>query len=686
MMSSGLRTPTPYTASRVLLLALAGSLLVDPAPAAPQPPADLTALSLEELMDVEVVSVSKRAEPISSAAAAVFVLTREDLRRSGATTIPEALRLVPGLQVARIDANKWAISARGFNGRFANKLLVLLDGRTVYTPLFSGVLWDVQDTLLEDVERIEVIRGPGATLWGANAVNGVINILTRPATDTQGTLVTAGGGAEERGFVAARYGGLLGAATAYRVYGKLFDRDAGVEVGGGEAADAWSVGRGGFRLERTLSEASALTLQGDGYRGEVGSALVVADVAALPNARQRTIRADDAIEGGNLLARWRHERRSGSEMRIQLYLDRTERDTAVVDETRDTWDLELQYAASATARQRLIWGLGFRRTADDIDGSDVLSFAPASRSDALWSAFLQDEITVVPERLSVIAGTKLEHNDYSGAEVQPTLRALWTPRPGHTVWAALSRAVRTPSRAEHDFRFNAATFPPNAFAPGAPPVISAAIGSRAFQPEELLAYELGWRTGVGERLFVDAAAFFHRYDRLRSTRVGDPFLEVAPPPPHLVVPALVRNDLEGDAYGLELAADWRPTEGLRLAAAYTLLELDLELRPGADDPAALAPEGESPRHQLHLRAAVDLARNLELDLAGRWVEELPAQAIPSYTALDLRLGWEPMAGLELALVGQNLLDDEHVEFTPEVLTTPSVALERSLYGKVTWRF
>ncbi len=672
----------------VLLLALAalGLPLRAAGPNAAATPPDLSELSLEELMDVEVVSVSRRAGPISAAAAAVFVLTREDLRRSGATTIPEALRLVPGLQVARIDANKWAISARGFNGRFANKLLVLLDGRTVYTPLFSGVLWDVQDTLLEDVERIEVIRGPGATLWGANAVNGVINILTRAATDTQGTLVSAGGGSEERGFIAARYGGLLGPATAYRVYGKLFDRDASVEAGGGVAADAWSVGRGGFRLERTLSAASTLTVQGDGYRGEVGSGLVVADVAALPSARQRTIRSDDAIAGGNLLARWRHERGSGSEMRAQLYLDRTERDTVVVDETRDTWDLELQYAAAATARQRLIWGVGFRHTADDIAGSDVLTFTPAARSDALWSAFLQDEVTLVPERLSVIAGTKLEHNDYSGAEVQPTLRALWTPRHGHTVWGAVSRAVRTPSRAEHDFRFNAATFGPGTLAPGAPPVVSAAIGSPAFQPEELLAYELGWRTGVGGRLFVDAAAFLHRYDRLRSTRVGEPFLEVAPPPPHLVVPALVRNDMQGDAYGLELAADWRPVAGLRLAAAYTLLEMDLELLPGADDPAALAAEGESPRHQLHLRAAVDLSRDVELDLAGRWVDALPAHAIPSYAALDLRLGWEPVAGLELALVGQNLLDDEHVEFTPEVLTTPSVALERSLYGKVTWRF
>ncbi len=693
MTSMRLRAPTLGRPRLAKPLAILGLLLASPAAAAgppasasERPPADLTALSLEELMAVEVVSVSRRPEPISSAAAAVFVLTREDVRRSGATTIPEALRLVPGLQVARIDGNKWAISARGFNGRFANKLLVLIDGRTVYTPLFSGVFWDVQDTLLEDVERIEVIRGPGATLWGANAVNGVISILTRPAADTQGTLVTAGGGAEERGFVAARHGGLLGAATSYRVYGKLFDRDGGVETDGRDAADAWSVGRGGFRLERRTPAAATLTLQGDAYRGEVGSGLVVADVGALPRAVERTLRSDDRIAGGNLLGRWRHEPAQGSELRLQLYVDRTERETPVVDETRDTWDLELQYVAAATPRQRLLWGLGLRRTSDDIDGSDVLSFAPHSRTDELWSAFVQDEITVVPGRLWVTAGSKLEHNDYSGAEVQPALRALWRPRRDHSLWAAVSRAVRTPSRAEHDFRFNAQTLPPGVFGPGTPPVVVAAVGDRRFRPEELLAYELGWRTGVGARLFVDAAVFLHRYERLRTTRTGEPFFEPVPPPPHLVVPTVVGNEMEGDTYGLELAVDWRAGERLRLSGAFTLLEMDLELLPGADDPASLAAEGESPETQLHLHAAFDLRHDVELDLSGRYVAALPAHGIASYTALGLRLGWRPVPAVDLSLVGQNLLDAEHLEFTPEVITTPPVALERSLYGKVTWRF
>ncbi|HEV8580421.1 MAG TPA: TonB-dependent receptor [Thermoanaerobaculia bacterium] len=687
--------PRRSSIARRLRDCLVTAVLCWPAPAAAladQPPegsgtgtaVDLTELSLEELMDVEVVSVSKRSERISAAAAAVYVITQEDLRRSGATSIAEALRMVPGLEVARIDANTWAVSARGFNGRFANKLLVLIDGRSVYTPLFSGVFWDVQDTLLEDVDRIEVIRGPGATLWGANAVNGVINILTKSARETLGSLVTAGGGTEERWFLGARYGGSLGENGAWRAYVKGFDRDAGADPAGGEGVDGWSVKRGGFRVDRKLGDAAEWTLQGDLYDGEVGERLTLApSLTALVPVVQDT---ETAISGGNLLGRWQRTLSAASELTVQLYYDRTDRDYRFLDESRDTFDLELQHDVSPAPRHRVVWGLGYRRTADDLRDSDLLAFQPDRRTDDLASAFLQDEINLRADRLWLTVGSKLEHNDYSGFEVQPNARLLWTPGEHRTLWAAVSRAVRTPSRAEHDLQLSAPAFPAGALFPGSPPAIVATLGDRSFDSEELLAYELGYRAGVAPGLFVDLAAFYNDYDRLRTVRAEPPFLQLSPPPPHLVIPSFASNDMEGETYGAELAADWRPAGSWRLSAAYTWLEMRLRNRFDPADVTVAATEGQSPQQQLFLRSAMDLPGHFELDLAARYVDSLATGPVSGYTSADLRLGWKPRAGLELSLVGQNLLDAEHLEFAPEIIPTHPTAVERAVYGKVTWRF
>jgi iron complex outermembrane recepter protein len=665
--------------SRLALLALLGF-----ASGATAQPADLTELSLEELMDVAVTSVSKRSEPISGAAAAVYVLTQEDLRRSGATSIPEALRMVPGLDVARIDANKWAITARGFNGRFANKLLVLIDGRSVYTPLFSGVFWDVQDTLLEDIERIEVIRGPGATLWGANAVNGVINIITRSASDTKGGLLVAGAGSEERALAGLRYGGALGAAasTAYRVYGKFVERGSGEATSGGAGADDWSMGRGGFRVDSTLASGAGLTLQGGLYDGEVGETLVY---QSLTVPVPRILDDKMAVSGGHLLTRWHRAYSETSELSLQLYYDRTHRQALFIEEDRDSFDAELQHGFAPTARQQVVWGLGFRRTADDIRSSEVLSFEQARETDDLVSAFLQDEIMLRPDRLWLTVGSKLEDNGYSGLEVQPNVRAVWIPRRHHTLWAAVSRAVRTPSRAERDLRLDSQVLGPGELFPGAPPAVVTSFGSRDFDSEQLVAWEAGYRLGLAPGLLLDLAAFYNDYDRLRSTRVEEPFLEISPYP-HLVIPARIGNDLEGETWGAELAADWRATQRWRWTAAYSFLEMRVRDRRTGAEGGPFTGEGESPRHQLSFRSAVDLAHGVELDLTARWVDELPNLGVDSYATLDLRLGWKPRSSLEVSVVGQNLLDETHLEFAPEIIPTQATAVERGFYGKVAWRF
>jgi iron complex outermembrane receptor protein len=658
-------------------------LLCCPSGAAAQAPSqvDLTEMSLEELMGIEVTSVSKRAEPISTAAAAVFVITQEDLRRSGATSIPEALRMVPGIEVARIDASKWAISARGFNGRFANKLLVLVDGRSVYTPLFSGVFWDVQDTLIEDVDRIEVIRGPGATLWGANAVNGVINILTKSAHETRGGLLAAGGGSEERWFGGLRYGGALGKSTSYRVYGKSFERGSGESLTGGAGADDWSMKRAGFRLDSTLAGGSGLTVEGDLYDGEAGETLTLRSLRApVP----RTVGSEEQVSGGHLLSRWQRALSDTSELKVQLYYDRTERVAALIDEDRDTWDVELQHGFAPGARHRLVWGLGYRRTSDDLLGLEILSFSPARRTDDLASAFLQDELTLRPDRLWVTLGSKVEHNDYTGFEVQPNVRAVWSPRQHHTLWAAVSRAVRTPSRAEDDLRIDLQVIGPGQAFPGAPPGVVSSFGDRDYRSEELLAWELGYRVGFAPGLLFDLAAFYNDYDDLRATRTGPAFLELAPFP-HLVIPFIVTNGLEGETHGAELAVDWRASKRWRWSAAYSFLETQLRVLPGADA-SGLTAEGQSPRHQVFLRSSVDLAQGVEMDVSLRHVSELESPGVGDYTTFDLRLGWRPRPGLEVSLVGQNLLEGTHVEFAPEVIPTHPTAVERGVYGKVAWRF
>ena len=646
-------------------------------------PEDLTELSIEALMNLQVTTVAKKEQTLADAAAAVFVISSDDIRRSGATNIPELLRMVPGLEVAGIDANKWAVSSRGFNGRFANKLLVLIDGRSVYSPTFSGVFWNVQDVLLEDLDRIEVIRGPGAALWGSNAVNGVINVITKSARETVGGFVEAGAGSEERAFGAVRYGGKLGESLYYRAYAKYFDRDQSYSGTGSDPNDGWDSIRSGFRMDWDFDVENYFTLQGDIYDGHFGDK---AFLTALTPPYSREVAEDLDFAGGNLLGRWKHDIDAGSYMELQAYYDRTERVAPLFyTERRDTFDLEFEHRFPFQRRHELQWGLGYRLISDKIISTENLSFDPASRKTQLFSAFIHDEITLIKDSLRVTLGSKFEHNDFTGFEIQPNVRLIWKPRPFHTLWGAVSRAVRTPSRSEHDVRYNQRVIPT---LPSMPPILVAFMGDEDFESEELVSYELGYRLQLEKRFFFDLALFYNFYSNLRTIEpaLDRGFSEENPPPPHQVLPALPYNRMDGQTYGIELAAECRVLDWWRLYPAYTYLRMNLDLDPNSQDSISLSAEGESPEHQFSLRSSMDLPLNLELDVWFRYVDRLPAQDLDSYITMDARLAWKFNKSLEFAVVGQNLLEPHHPEFKPEFQDIAHTEVERGVYGKIIWRF
>ncbi|MCD4688920.1 MAG: TonB-dependent receptor [Desulfuromonadaceae bacterium] len=637
-------------------------------------------MSLEELVNLEITSVSKKPQTISDSAAAVFVITQDDIRRSGATSIPEVLRLAPGVNVAHIDGNKWAITARGFNGRFANKLLVLMDGRSVYTPLFSGVYWDIQDTLLDDIERIEVIRGPGATLWGANAVNGVINIITKHSENTQGILAKGGYGSVEKGFAALRYGGALGDTANYRVYIKYFNRDGSDALSGGEAADDWNAFRGGFRFDGRLGSSDTLTVQGDAYSGAAGQTNQEFNFT-FPN--YPTITDEDTkFSGGNLLLRWERTLSDTSDLALQTYYDRTERnEKALAKESRDTMDLDFQHRFALGQRQEIVWGLGYRITWDNIEPNEpTIMINKRSQTDHLASLFVQDEITLKPDLLRLILGSKLENNDYTGLEIQPNARLIWTPNEEHSLWGAVSRAVRTPSRAEEDASIVVKLIPPDITNPLL--TLITANGNNDFDSEELLAWELGYRFMPNPTFSLDLATFLNIYENLRTGEPQTPFVPTMAP--HLVIPTRLDNKMKAKVWGFEAVADWKIKNWWRLQTVYSFLQEDLDYTSDSNDSGSIdLAEGTTPKHQVSLRSSMDLPRDIELDFWLRYADELESLGIDDYLTLDIRLGWQPRPGLELVLVGQNLLQNSHQEYSPEYQTL-ATEVPRGIYGQVVW--
>jgi iron complex outermembrane recepter protein len=635
---------------------------------------DLTTLSIEELMDVEVTSVSKTHQHLSQAAAAIFVIHQEDIRRSGATSIPDLLRTVPGMNVARIDANKWAVSSRGFNSRFANKLLVLIDGRSVYTPLFSGVYWEAQDVMLEDVDRIEVIRGPGGSLWGANAVNGVINVITKSSRETQGSLLTTGYGSYEQGFGSFRYGDKAGKEGFYRIYAKYFNRDTGFQ-----GNDDWRLGQGGFRTDLNLYEANELTLQGDYYDSDLGSR---ATNATLTRPFTISYEEDIGSSGGNVLSRWTHRFDRSSEFSVSTYFDQRKRGSQIFYEARNNFNIEGQYRFSPIDQHELILGLGYFLTEDETRGSFALSLNPEDDRSQVFSHFVQDQITVLKNELWVTLGSKFEFNDYTGLEVQPTIRPVWQFSKNQTLWGSISRAVRTPSRFERDGRLDQFV----SSGPGGVPVVAALFGNRDMQSEELISFEMGYRSTPTKWITFDLSTFYNIYEHLFTFERGAQFIETSPSPTHVVVPSFENNKRTGETYGVELCSTIELQSWWRIYGAYTYLDMELHRDITSSDTATANASHQSPHNQFNLRSQLDLPAHIEFDAGIRYVDSLSSISIPSYVVMDTRLGWRPNKNLEISIVGQNLLDSHHPEFTASFIDTQATEVEYSVYGKVTYKF
>lgn len=580
---------------------------------------DITNTDIDALLKMKITSVSKKSEAFSDADAAIFVLTSDDIRRSGATSIPGALRYVPGVQVARIDANKWAVSIRGFNSRTANKLLVLLDGRSIYDPLFSGVLWETKDVMLEDVDRIEIIRGPGGTLWGANAVNGVINIITKSAKETQGGLVTGGGGSDERGFGSARYGLKLSDDEFLRVYSKFLNRDSGYLPEG--ADDSSNLGRGGFRYDNSLNKNDALTVQGDFYQGTQGTT----DESRV---------ADTDTSGGNVLARWTRDLENEGHLSLQSYYDHTEFDSPALGELRNKYDIEFQHQLSKMGSHCVLWGLGYRYTSDDINNTSSLTLDPDNRGNNIISPFIQDEIELLTEKLYLTIGSKFEYNDYTGVEIQPSARLRWMTSPDTTYWTSVSRAVRIPSRLEEDLFI-------------ALPNGTVFTGSRSLDSETLIAYEAGVRTEVGEDTLLDFTTFINDYDKLVS-----------------VEGLTLGNKMTGHTLGAEAALTYIPRPDWRITTGYSFLYMDLKLDTDSlanRETTVSGIEGNNPEHQVFVRSGFDFYKYYEFDMGIRYVDALAANDVSSYTVADIRMGAKVSKNVELSIVGQNLFDNHHFE-------------------------
>lgn len=647
-------------------------------------PGVLKRLSLEELAQIEVTTPSKTPVSAFDSPSAVFVITGEDIRRSGATSIPEALRLAPGVEVARIDSNHWSIGIRGFGTRLTRSVLVLIDGRTVYTPLFDGTYWEVQDTLLEDVDRIEVVRGPGATVWGPNAVNGVINVVTKNASETRGTFVSLGGGNEEQGFVNARYGGGNGKYFDYRFYGKAFTRDAQLHSDN-SYFDDWRAIQGGFRMDWADTGHGRFTLQGDLYQEEAGERV---QAGAYTPPFQYTIDDNEFLSGGNILARWQRSLSERNDIQVQFYYDRTNRHEPNLGELRNTFDVDFQQNLKL-GRHKVSWGLGSRfAPVRDIQVVTGLTFLPATRNDYLLTAFLQDEIELIPNRVALTLGTKALNTNFThGIGYEPSVRLAWTLDRKQTVWAAFTHALRTPSDVEENFYLSGLV----GILPDGTPWMGRFNANSRFAPEQMNGYELGYRRLSGKHLLTDISSYFNHYHNLFDQEVaGTTFFETGAPgvttpiAPHLLLPVQFGNGLLAYTKGIEVSPEWRPTASWRLRGSYSYLHMNVYKAPNSGDfGTAAGIQGASPEHQFFVQSELDVSRKVQVDLTWRYVSALQAGPVPAYSTADARIGWRPSEALELSIVGRNLFQPSHIEDAGD--PGPLVGIERSGYAQLTWR-
>jgi iron complex outermembrane receptor protein len=654
-----------------------------PAPAKSAAP-DLTQKSLEDLMNIEVTSVSKKAQTTSQTSAAVFVITAEEIRHSGAQNIPDLLRMVPGLAVAQIDGGKWAITARGFNGQYSNDLLVLIDGRTVYNSEFAGVFWDSQNVPLESIERIEVVRGPGAAVWGSNAVNGVINIITKSADDTHGGAVTAVAGNAGPGPDSIRWGGEAGRLGSYRVYLEGFRVNSLPAIAGGNGHDDWRLVHGGYRTDTALSSRDALTAEGEVYQGDAGE--LVYTIVSLQPAEDAILAMRDDYCGWNQLVRWKRTISPHSETSLQVYYDRWTRGDPTYNIGQNTFDIDFQHHIAWGARQDIVWGLGYRVSSDDIGTTARISATPQYRVSQLYSSFAQDEITILPQSLHLTVGARLEHNDYTGFNIEPSARLAWTLNSKNMLWGAVSAADRTPARLDTGIRVNYAAYPGNAETGGLPMLISI-FGNPQIKNERLTAYEAGYRNAWTSRLSVDLTAFYNGYRDLLSVEPQAMRIESDPAPTHVLVSTVFGNQLYGEAHGIEVFANWKPIGMWTLSPGYAYYVAHMHTLAGSHDTTtAPGTEGGTPDHQAQLRSSVRLPWKLEWNTSAFFVNCLPAQAIPSYTRLDSGINWRAGEHIAVVLAGQNLLRDAHPEYNGPDSSVQSGMMRRDAYAKITWTF
>jgi iron complex outermembrane receptor protein len=647
-------------------------------PASPQ--GDLTTVSLEDLMNIEVTSVSKKGQKLSRTAAAVFVITQEDIQRSGATNIPDLLRMVPGMDVAQINASTWAISARGLNSEFSNELLVMMDGRNVYTPTFGGVFWEALDLPLENIERIEVIRGPGGSIWGENAVNGVVNIIQKKASETSGAMVVAGGGNSEQGFGTTQYGGHAGKNMDYRIYSKYFNESELKDGSGEPGGDGYHVLRGGFRADAEFSAKDSLTVQGSMYTGREGdpTTVLLSITAPGPENNERFVN----IAGGFVQSIWNHTYSERSESSLMFSYDQYERSDLLGDKRR-TFNVDFHHHYALGARQELVWGLAYRETAENSSGTFGVSLVPPSQSTDVFSAFVQDEIAAIPDRLYFTLGTKLEHNTYTGFAPLPSARALYEFNDRQMMWVGVSRAVRVPAETDVSLRLNVANFTE----PDGTPGLISIFGNPHVKDENVIAYEVGYRTEIGQHLSIDLAAYYNDYDNQISSEPATPFFEATPLPAHLVIPSLEENLIEGEAHGAEIAANWKVTRWWTLSPSYDFERIHMHDSPLSQDVTS-APQtnGSDPHQHARIRSHVDLPHRIGWDAAAYFTDRLVAQGVPSYTRVDTNVSWRCGKHLTFAMAGQNLWKAQRLEFIESTGATNSTVVPRSWYAKLTWRF
>ncbi len=650
---------------------------------------DFTKFSLEQLKDVVIVSISKKPEMVSDVAAAVYVITQEDIRRSGVTSIPEALRLAPGVQVARITATDWAINIRGLNDQFAQNLLVMIDGRKVYNHVFSGVFWDITDTLIEDIDRIEIIRGPGASLWGANAVNGVINIITKKAEQTQDWQTIALIGNEEQ-IGSIRYGSTFGNGAFYRAYGKFFNRGDLSDVSldslneppnpnDPQSSDNWRSGRGGFRIDmgpgHGLSDNSPddFSLQGEVYTNRYEKeferrSIIFPSAQSIQNDETETSKAT----GFHLLGRWQHTIASDSETILQVYYDNAQKDYDPGSGQIQTTDVDFQHRLPFGQKHEVVWGVEYTFISDEFDDSPNIQMDPSTLNQSQWSAFIQDEIKIIPDLVTFIAGSKFEHNEFTGLEIQPSIRVLYTPDSYYSLWSAISRAVRVPSRLELHGRTSDLVDLP-AIDPNAPVEVTTR-GNRSLDSEDLTAFEIGLRLKPTPRLWLDTTVFYNDYRSLIGLELDDN------DPNDGRIDLGYDNNRTGQAYGLEAVVDWKATGSWLLGASYTYLHALIDRNKVADpNITELLSQGSNPRHLFSVRSYLDITPQVDFDVWFRFVGRLPERDIDGYTVMDTRVAWRPKTNIELSLVAQNLLESGHSEFS-------TLEVERSIYGKIDWKF